>query len=115
MLLGKPVIATNYSGNTDFMTSSNSCPVDYSLVAVKPGEYPYGEGQVWADADVDHAAWYMRRLAEDRAYRERIGAAARATMFRDFSAEATGRRFLQRLQVLGLMPVVMKRHASVGH
>lgn len=102
MLLGKPVIATNYSGNTDFMTSANSCPVKYSLISVKPGEYPFAEGQVWADADVEHAAWYMRRLAQKRSYRESIGAAARDTMNRDFSPEVTGRRCLRRLQALGL-------------
>ena len=28
MLLGKPVIATNYSGNTDFTRPDNSCLVD---------------------------------------------------------------------------------------
>jgi glycosyltransferase involved in cell wall biosynthesis len=103
MLLGKPVIATNYSGNTDFMTSANSCPVNYSLIPVKPGEYPFAQGQVWADADIDHAAWYMRRLVELRNYREWIGAAATETIQRDFSAQATGQRCLRRLQVLGLL------------
>jgi len=32
MMLGKPVVATGYSGNMDFMTASNSYPVDYHLV-----------------------------------------------------------------------------------
>ncbi|HSZ36690.1 MAG TPA: glycosyltransferase family 4 protein, partial [Acidimicrobiales bacterium] len=34
MALGKPVIATWYSGNCDFMTPVNSCPVGYRLRAV---------------------------------------------------------------------------------
>jgi glycosyltransferase involved in cell wall biosynthesis len=32
MLMGKPVIATNFSGNVDFMDDSNSLLVDYELV-----------------------------------------------------------------------------------
>src|SRR5436305_7216483 len=35
MLLGKPVIATNYSGNLDFMTPATSRLVDYRLVPLK--------------------------------------------------------------------------------
>jgi glycosyltransferase involved in cell wall biosynthesis len=41
MLLGKPVIATGYSGNMDFMRPDNSCLIDYSLVDVKVAEYPH--------------------------------------------------------------------------
>ncbi len=62
MLLGKPAVATNYSGNTDFMNQQNSCLVNYTLAPVKEGQYPFSEGQVWADPDIEHAAWHMRRL-----------------------------------------------------
>ena len=36
MWLGKPVIATGYSGNLDFMTPTNSLLVDYRLVRSAP-------------------------------------------------------------------------------
>lgn len=36
MALGKPVIGTGYSGNSEFMNSENSCLVDYNLIPVKP-------------------------------------------------------------------------------
>ena len=36
MALGKPVIATGYSGNTDFMTPANSYLVDWTLTEVGP-------------------------------------------------------------------------------
>ena len=42
MSLGKPVVATNYSGNVDFMTSDNSYPVDYRLVALTRNSSPFG-------------------------------------------------------------------------
>ena len=40
MLMGKPVIATAYSGNVDFMTADNSLPVPHELVPVPDGATP---------------------------------------------------------------------------
>ena len=37
MALGKPVIATGYSGNLDYMTDENAYLVDYTLREVGPG------------------------------------------------------------------------------
>jgi len=75
MALGKPVIATDYSGNTDFTTADNSCLVPAPLVPVQAHEYPFGAGQVWADPDLDAAAEHMRRLVDDPAHAQRIGQA----------------------------------------
>ena len=49
MLLGKPAIGTDYSGNTDFLNRATGYPVPYELVPVGSGEYPDHEGQVWAE------------------------------------------------------------------
>ncbi|HZD40249.1 MAG TPA: glycosyltransferase, partial [Terriglobales bacterium] len=49
MALGKPVIATGYSGNLEFMDEQNSFLVPYKLVAIPPGCEPYPEGSKWAD------------------------------------------------------------------
>lgn len=65
MFHGKPVIATAYSGNLDFMNNDNGFLVPYSKVSLKDGDYPYGKGQVWADPDVSVAASYMKLLAND--------------------------------------------------
>jgi glycosyltransferase involved in cell wall biosynthesis len=65
MLLGKPVIATDYSATTEFVTPQTGLAVDYRLVPVQDGEYPFGEGQVWAEPDVAHAAWQMGRVFTD--------------------------------------------------
>lgn len=67
MLLGKPVIATGYSASREFLGPETGYPVDYDLVALRPGDYPFAKGQVWADPDVSHAAWLMRRLCNDPA------------------------------------------------
>jgi glycosyltransferase involved in cell wall biosynthesis len=104
MLLGKPVIATNYSGNTDFMRQDNSCLVNYSLIPVKTGQYPFAEGQVWADPDIDHAAWHMRRLVNNRPYAQLISEKARQTIAENYSLSVTGARYRRRLELLGLSP-----------
>lgn len=62
MFLGKPVIATAYSGNMDFMDNRNSMLVDYTLIELRDGDYPHWQQQQWADADSDQAAYYMTQL-----------------------------------------------------
>ena len=67
MYLGKPVIATGYSGNLDFMTAENSLLVDYELVPIGPGAPPYPADGEWADPNVEHAAALMRLVFDDPA------------------------------------------------
>ena len=64
MYLGKPVIATGYSGNTDFMRPDNSWLVKYKLAAVGPGAAPYPPEAHWAEPDLAHAASLMREVFE---------------------------------------------------
>ena len=62
MALGKPVIATAYSGNLDFMNDENSFLVPFSWATVPPGAGPYPVGARWADPDLDAAAAIMRTV-----------------------------------------------------
>ncbi|MEZ5286330.1 MAG: glycosyltransferase [Vicinamibacterales bacterium] len=64
MALGKPVIATGYSGNLTFMTERNSFLVDYGMTTVPPGRDAYPEGAAWAEPDLDEAARAMRLVFE---------------------------------------------------
>ncbi len=72
MLLGKPVIVTGFSGNMDFTTPGTAALVDHRLRPLAPQEYPFAEGQLWAEPDVTHAAWWMRRMIEDGRLRQRL-------------------------------------------
>ncbi|MDP2408683.1 MAG: glycosyltransferase family 4 protein [Pseudolabrys sp.] len=88
MALGKPVIATGWSGNLDFMNKNNSALVRYSLIPVRDADGAFDEAdQRWADADVDHAAEWLRRLAGDEALRQRLGDAATADVHALLSPE----------------------------
>lgn len=98
MYLGKPVVGTAYSGNLEFMDPSNSCLVGYRLTSVRPGEYPHHSGQVWADPDLDHAVYYLRRLVDDPQFGIEIGQRARAHMQLEFSRAAVGSTIVAELQ-----------------
>ncbi|WP_130619629.1 glycosyltransferase family 4 protein [Dyella amyloliquefaciens] len=98
MYLGKPVIATGYSGNMAFMTRDNSCIVDYKLVPLVDGDYPYWQGQRWAEADVEHAARYMRRMLDEPGYAARVGAAGAESIRRTNSKEVCANAVIARLR-----------------
>ena len=98
MFLGKPVVATAYSANLDFMNESNSCLVRYQLRPVPEGAYPFGEGQVWADPDIDHAVEHMLKLVSDRDYARALGKEASRHIRVNFSDRATGLRYIDRIR-----------------
>jgi len=77
MLLGKPVIATHYSGNVDFMDESNCLPVPYELVKLGRPYPPYDENLVWAEPSLEHAARLMRRVFDNPEWARELGARAR--------------------------------------
>jgi glycosyltransferase involved in cell wall biosynthesis len=103
MALGKPVIGTDYSGNTDFLTEKTGFPVSYRLVAVAPGAYPGHEDQVWAEPDVEHAAWLMRQVVGGNGNAAERADAGRRYMAENHSAAAVGRKCRDRLARLGLV------------
>jgi glycosyltransferase involved in cell wall biosynthesis len=100
MFLGKPVIATDWSATTEFLDSSNGCPVRCKLVALETSHGPYSKGQIWAEPDINHAAEWMQRLFTERAFGHRLGQAARARIEQRFSAAAIGARYRQRLEAI---------------
>jgi glycosyltransferase involved in cell wall biosynthesis len=104
MWAAKPVIATGYSGNLDYMTADNSYLVDYRLVPIGPGNDPYPPTGEWADPDVDHAVRLMRQVFEDRDQARAQGARAATQIRASHSPEAAGRFMAKRLKVLLTSP-----------
>ncbi|MBR1837522.1 MAG: glycosyltransferase family 4 protein, partial [Kiritimatiellae bacterium] len=97
MLLGKPVVATDWSATTEFCRPEHCFPVPCRLVPVKPGEY-FESMRRWAEIDVDAAADALRRLRADAALRGALGARARGFVLSHFSPaafRADVERFLQ--------------------
>jgi len=98
MYLGKPVIATGYSGNMEFMTPQNSYPVDYELRPVGDDAGPYPATGEWAEPDVGHAARLMRHVFEDRQEATERGRRAAEDLRRNHSAEVAGRAMAERIR-----------------
>jgi glycosyltransferase involved in cell wall biosynthesis len=112
MALGKPVVATGYSGNLDFMTADNSLLVDHTRGQVQESGPVYKRGWTWAEPSVEHAAAHMRRLYENPELGRALGARARADVRRTLSLEAAGRRMAARLDELAGAPPVAARRAA---
>lgn len=73
LLLGKPVVATGWSGNTDFMHDDpNAYLIDYHLTPVRDPEGVYDESDqlVWAEPNVAHAASVLVHLYEEWVHRQ---------------------------------------------
>ncbi len=64
MAIGKPVIATGYSGNLENMTAENSWLIPYELVEVGPHATPYPAAAHWAEPDTAAAAAAMREVVD---------------------------------------------------
>jgi len=100
MYLKKPVIATGYSGNMEFMNHNNSFLVRYQLAELQENYGPYEKGNVWAEPDVEHAAMLMRQVYEDRRLAEEIAERASVDIRTRMVPEVTGRAMKARLQVI---------------
>jgi glycosyltransferase involved in cell wall biosynthesis len=100
MYFGKPVIATAYSGNLDFMTDDNAYLVDYELAQIGSGAAPYPPGARWAEPSLEHAAELMRRVFDERKEAARKGERAAAAIRATHSPEAAGKVLEERLAEL---------------
>jgi len=101
MRLGKAVIATGWSGNMTYMDHTNSAPVRYRLIPAD-GSLPVYQRQnydlpaMWADADLDDAVTWMRRLYETPALRVELGGRAAADLAA-FQQDALQARFVDEI------------------
>jgi glycosyltransferase involved in cell wall biosynthesis len=112
MACGKAVIATPWSGNVDFTRVENALLVDYALVELDRDLGPYRRGQRWAEPDVASAAHAMRRIAESRELRERLGERGRLTVAREISPEALAPLVDTRLRTLYALLRASARRAA---
>ncbi len=100
MSLGKPVIATAYSGNLDFMTPDNSFPLAYRTITLDRDFGPYMRGASWADPDLDEAANLMRLIVEHPEEGRARGDVARRQVAAERNPEATGAVVRARLDAI---------------
>lgn len=97
MYFERPVIATAYSGNLEFMTPENSYPVGCDLRRIGSGSEPYPAEGEWADPDLSEAAALMRRVVEHRDEAAERGWRAGEDIRRTHSRQAAARAMRERL------------------
>ncbi|WP_158372256.1 glycosyltransferase [Cellulosimicrobium cellulans] len=114
MAWGKPVIATRYSGNLQFMTDENSFLVDWSPVPIPEDAAPYPAGATWAEPDPDHAARLMREVLERPEEARARGQRAAADIATLHSPAAAGRRIAARLTAIAASAGSSEEPASPG-
>jgi hypothetical protein len=108
--MGKPVIATNYSGNLAFMHPGNSLLVDYRLTEIVEENPIYKKGNHWAEPSIAHAATLMRYCYDNPEEAAALGATGQAEMKQKLSLKAAGQRMAEQLATIpafaGRPPVV---------
>lgn len=72
MFLGTAVVATNWSATTEFMDEESACLVDYHMIKTDKQIGPYPKGSLWADADIDQAAGYLKKLYADAPFKTQL-------------------------------------------
>lgn len=100
MFYGKPVIATAYSSNTEFMNIGNSFLVKYKLKEIPSDFGPYKRGNIWAEPDIEHAATLMRAVFENYEEAQQIGANAADEIKALLSPKTIGSQMRNRLEYI---------------
>lgn len=108
--LGLDLVATNWSGNTDFCRGPLYHPVPYSIEAVKPFDYPYWQNQYWAQPDLIKAANILKKVVKKRIEKGLPEIEISENYQNYFSAKKCGLRYKNRLEELNLINATPKFH-----
>ncbi|MGB3266736.1 MAG: glycosyltransferase [Microcoleus sp.] len=100
MFYGKPVIATGYSSNTEFMNVGNSFLVKYKLIPIERDCGPYKKDNVWAQPDVGHAADLMQKVFNNYREARQIGAVGAEQIKTLLNPQVTGNKIRKRLEYI---------------
>jgi len=100
MSMEVPVICTNWSGPTEFLTPENSYGLDYTLGPVD--EHATGEGtsgHLWAEPSIDHLRQLMRHIYENPEEAKQKGIQGRKDMLEKYSIPAVAEIIYKQLQL----------------
>jgi glycosyltransferase involved in cell wall biosynthesis len=100
MVLGMPVIATDYGGTADFVTEEVGFPLRYSLVENERGHGPYARGGIWAEPSSAHLQELLRSVVACPHEAASRGRRARAWMLENYSPAAVGGLVRRRLEAI---------------
>ncbi len=102
MMMGLPVISTNWSGNTEFMNQDVAYLLDYELTVARSlePEFRHYEGHTWANPSEPHLRSLMRHVVENREDARVNGLKARAHVLEHFSTKPVISKVISRLRAI---------------
>lgn len=103
MSFGNVVIATDYSGSTDFVSQDTGYPVAYDLRPIEPNEYVWAKDQYWAEPNLESAVNAFRLAFTDTEGRERRAAAGKILVDRKYGLAAVGAEVEKRINEITSM------------
>src|SRR5260370_42335418 len=102
MMMGRPVIATNWGAHTDLLTADTAYPIDCELVPatnLELDEWQY-HGRRWANPSEKHLRELMRRAQRNPAEARAKGVKARLHAQGHFDADTVTGLVVTRLQAI---------------
>jgi glycosyltransferase involved in cell wall biosynthesis len=114
MLLGTPVVATDWSGSTALIDDSTGFPVAYKLVPIPSGDYIGGDGCRWAEPLVEAAAKQFRLVRKEPDLAKQKCAAAKLRIVREHGPGAVAARLAARLDQIAARWRPVKQSTGAG-
>jgi glycosyltransferase involved in cell wall biosynthesis len=99
MMMGKPIISTNYGGIHEYLNETNAYLTNYNLTPVtQEDDRPYyTPNQNWADVDITDLRGKMRFVYDNRDKAMEVGQIARNFVIENFNSDKVGGMMRKRL------------------
>lgn len=101
MACGLPVIATDWSAQSDFLNENNGYPVKVDRLVDAKAKCIYYEGFQWAQADEEHLIQRMRYVYENQEAAAGMGITASEYVKQRFTWDKAAEKMIARLKEIG--------------
>ena len=102
MACGLPVIATNWSAQTDFMNKNNAYPISIEKLTQAKAKCPYYSGHNWAEPSYEHLRALMREVFENYDKAKKIGIKASNEVLSKFTWDDSSKKIIHNLNEVSL-------------
>lgn len=99
MIMGLPVITTNFGGSTEFVTAESGLLINVSSLTPTTGD-DWLKGGNWASIDIDSLQELMRKVYLDRPLARELGRKGQAFVHQKFSPDAVAKSYVQRIATI---------------
>jgi len=98
MAMGKPTVATRWSGNTEFMTDDTAYLIDIEKMVPSDSSDQFVQGFKWAQASIPHLRRILREIYTNQNAAREKGQKARERISELFSRDAVSTVIIQHLK-----------------